>query len=531
MRLSIATKIFISFAAVIIAFTAVLMTSTWRTRRLQEQVQTINLSIMPLSLMLSDAQNDLKSFELAASQDDPDELYRTLRLASTLSFTPRHIGAKLERAASLSRPALFEALDAPERARLVDLHGRFAALRDDALRLHHHADALSALLDQRQDAPDTLDQRATLQRQLKQDTRALDLAILRARNDLRVLSDLAITRSGTADRANLYALAIMSALAMLVALAMLALATSSVRPLRLLTHAARRVAQGDLVAALPHAITRRGDEIAILASEFNAMAESLAARDHALRQQHAALLRSERLATVGRMTSIITHELRNPLSSISLNAEMLLDTLDRSEPEDPQHHLRTIIEEVDRLREITEQYLVYARLPPPSFSQRDLIELLRSLIDFHAFEWEQLGVEVALEVPDAPLMARLDPNQLRQAMLNLIKNAVEASPARAIVTITARDAPPDHITLTVRDQGPGVPDALRPRLFDPFFTSKPRGTGLGLAMTQQIIEGHLGTIALAPSRAGELGAEFIIHLPRDPDRAPTPDEDRDLLAP
>lgn len=519
MRLSIATKIFIAFSGVVLVFTLVIMASIWRTQKLYGQIQALNRSIVPLSLLLSDAQNDLKSFDVALSEPDPDSLERALQLARTMSLVPNRVLNKLQRAVDMTRRDPFAQLAEPERLRLAEIRTRLGRIAERAGALDEQTEQLYVLLGQRARADETaaLDARILARRKtLRARTRELELALTRLRNDLRISTDLALVRANAYERSNLYALGIMSALALLVATALLGVALLTVRPINHLTEGVKRVAHGDYTPIEHQSPSILGrDELATLTDEFNSMARALVARDEALKEQQAALITSERLATVGRMTSLITHELRNPLSSIGLNAEMLSEALLELELEPARRddfvsHLETIINEVDRLRDITEEYLVYARLPEPKLADEELVEIVEQLVDFHTWEWAQEGVDIVLDVDQRPLPLHADANQLRQALLNLVKNAVEATPPDHPVQIRlTRDGP--DLLASVRDGGPGVPDELGDRIFEPFFTSKPTGTGLGLAMTRQIIEEHRGTLTYENLPEG--GATFTVRLP------------------
>lgn len=520
MRLSIATKIFIAFAGVIAVFSAVVSLGLFQSQRLSDQIHALHRSIVPLSLLLSDAQNDLKSFDVALSERDPNALHRTLQVARQMSIVPQRFARKLERSIDLASPTLFNALDPDQRLRMKEIHDRLQNLSERAQSLDKHTQRLYTLLQER-GTLESLGQISATQNELRHDTRELDNAMTRIRNDLRIITDLSMIRAQEHERSNTYALALMSALALIIALALLGVALLAVTPLQLLADGARAVAQGDYTPIKARRSRLMGeDEITELTHEFNSMANSLQSRDVALKEQHDILLRSERLAAIGRMTSVITHELRNPLSSIGLNAEMLADMLATSSTIDPDDqremidHLEVMGQEIDRLHEITEEYLVYARLPSPKFSTINLADLIEQLSDFHQLEWSQHQIELKLELPPGPIHLEADPNQLRQALLNLLKNAAEASvgdgPHPIELTVSPSEA---ELTLTLRDHGSGLPQDLRPRVFEPFFTSKEQGTGLGLAMTQQIIEGHTGTIRIQDPSDGQ-GTIFIITLPR-----------------
>ncbi len=520
MRLSIATKISLAFTGVVFVFTAAIMVGIWRTQTLYGQLQALNRSVIPLSLLLSDAQNDLKSFDAALSEQDPAALERTLRAAGMMSMVPQRVFGKLQRAADLADRDSFDALADAERMRLRAIRTRLKDLADEAKSLDAQAQQFtSALAARPDDAPRAWSDDMAAQRDaLRTRTRDVEVALTRLRNDLRISADLALVRANETERANLYAFGAISFAALLLAMLLMGVAILTVRPLGALTEGVKRIAQGEY-QPLEWEPSRIGgkDEIATLAEEFDSMAEALQYRDEALREQHAALLKSERLATIGRMTSLITHELRNPLSSIGLNAEMLMDALSdlpADQREDLSVHLETIINEVDRLRDITEEYLVYARLPEPKFAPHDLLDILEQLIDFHDWEWQQEGIQVDVhlpEDPDADWTLKADANQLRQALLNLIKNAVEATAPPDTVDVHAlRDG--DTYVLQIIDRGDGIPAEIQPRIFEPFFTSKPKGTGLGLAMTQQIIEEHHGQLTFDSAPGGP--TTFMVRLPK-----------------
>ena len=517
MRLSIATKISLAFSVMVLVFALVIMASIWRTQRLFEQIQALNRSIIPLSLMLSDAQNDLKNFDVVLAEDDPETLRRALLLTRMMTRAPQRVFGKLKRASSLTQKESFSELAPPERQRILALQTRLLALTERSNVLDADTHQLQTLLHQYQQAPsaqlkaDIFARRAALRAK----TEAIDLDLTRARNDLRISTDLALVRASESERDNLLALAVMAAIALAITLAMFGVALLTVRPLRELTEGAKRVARGDYhPLRIPGPRFLGKDELATLTQEFNSMASALLARDNTLREQHAALLKSERLAAIGRMTSLITHELRNPLSSIGLNAEMVVEQLLSIEHEERAEiiaHLETITREVDRLRDITEEYLVYARLPEPRFARLDIAELLEHLVDFHEWEWSQQGVEVCLDIDQRPLMLNADANQLRQAFLNLIKNATEATQSQGRVEVRVRQSG-EMLHVHVEDWGEGIAQEIKERIFEPFFTSKAKGTGLGLAMTQQIIEEHHGLLTHTQPEHHQ-GSQFTVSLP------------------
>ena len=230
-----------------------------------------------------------------------------------------------------------------------------------------------------------------------------------------------------------------------------------------------------------------------------------------------ALLRSERLAAIGKLSSQITHEVRNPLNSLSLNVEMLEEELAGKDGE-AKTLLGAIAGEIERLTQITEGYLDFARLPRPRLERAPLNSLVDSLLRFVREEAQKSDVRVVSELASELPEVLADENQLRQALLNIVRNAVEAMRASngsgnkhgGTLTVATRRAG-EHVEITVRDDGPGISPKDLARIFDPFFSTKSEGTGLGLPLTQQIIEEHGGTIACA-SEPGR-GTIFTIRLP------------------
>ncbi len=279
--------------------------------------------------------------------------------------------------------------------------------------------------------------------------------------------------------------------------------TISLRPLGRLRSAARRIAAGDYGSR----IAETGPaEVADLAREFNAMGRAVEEREREV-------VRAERLAAVGKMAAMITHEVRNPLSSIGLNAELLEDELAALAAGDEAKELcRAIGREVDRLTAITEEYLSFARLPTPRLAAGSVTVVVDDLARFVRDDLASRGVALSVEHEAAVPRALLDEGQIRQSVLNLVRNAAEAVAGHGGGHVAIRTrAEGEQVAIEVADDGPGVPADLRDRLFDPFVSTKDGGTGLGLALTHQIVRDHGGTLTLTPDGPG---ATFTIRLPR-----------------
>ncbi len=242
MRLSIPTKIFIAFSTVILIFTIVLMLGIWRSQQLNAQSQALNQSIIPLALILSDAQNDIKSLNVALSESDPERLAQTLQRVSLISVAPQHASSKLVRARAMSERDAFKRLEAIEQAKIEQVRERLAKLITIADDLDQKTRRLSRGLAEHTATPTpiSLDIQA-LREEMRQDTETLDLGISRLRNDLRITSDITLLKMQAREREDLYVLGAMSIVALLFSIALLAIALRIVQPLRPLTEGVKRI--------------------------------------------------------------------------------------------------------------------------------------------------------------------------------------------------------------------------------------------------------------------------------------------------
>lgn len=278
------------------------------------------------------------------------------------------------------------------------------------------------------------------------------------------------------------------------------------RPLRTLVLGAKRIGSGDYASRVS---VSSGDELGELAREFNSMAV-------AVEERETRLIRSERMAAAGRLASHITHEVRNPLNAISLNTELLEEEIDQENKPDVKALLGGIRREVDRLTEITEEYLRFARLPKPHLELEDANEILRGLAAFCRGEIEAQKIVLKLDLHDQPLWIAADENQLRQALLNIVRNAREAMDQGGVLCLCS-SLVGDQVALSVVDQGAGIDQTALASIFEPFFSTKDSGTGLGLPLTQQIVQEHGGVLEVA-SVLGK-GTTFTIRLPLADSRA------------
>ncbi|MFQ5633581.1 MAG: nitrogen regulation protein NR(II), partial [bacterium] len=195
------------------------------------------------------------------------------------------------------------------------------------------------------------------------------------------------------------------------------------------------------------------------------------------------LLQSERFAVIGKMASKVAHEIRNPLSSISLNAELLEDEIraaSASDCEDAKSLLQSIMNEVDRLTLLTEEYLQFSRLPQAVPEKADLVKIIKAVLGFFEAEANSLGIQILTSFIDQPPKLTFDPQQIRRLILNLLRNALEAMPGGGLIKISTQSNK-EFVKLAISDTGHGIPKDKLDQIFEPFYTTKDMGTGLGLA--------------------------------------------------
>ncbi|MDX9910835.1 MAG: ATP-binding protein [Phycisphaerales bacterium] len=235
---------------------------------------------------------------------------------------------------------------------------------------------------------------------------------------------------------------------------------------------------------------------------------------------------SERLAEIGGMTSGLAHEIRNPLSTIGLNAQLLAEAIsEQGLPADERSRLLrridTLKRETERLRGILEDFLEYAGELRLTLAPRDVAAVVGELADFVLPQCEQNGIRLRTDPPAGSAIAPIDEPHLKQAILNLVLNAIQAmavgsSSARELIlrVRTGQDASRRPVVrVHVIDTGPGIAADVAAKIFQPYFTTKAGGTGLGLPTSRRIIEGHGGTLELH-SEPGR-GTDFTITLPAE----------------
>lgn len=259
---------------------------------------------------------------------------------------------------------------------------------------------------------------------------------------------------------------------------------------------------GGLLVAAFKTLARR------LALEEALAAEERRRADEAQRRVEETRRRQESLARIGAMAAVVAHEVRNPLAGIKGVLQVVAQRLGPDSEE--RRALREATLRLDGLQALTEELLLLSRHRPPELVPLSLLALARETSA--VFRADRALEALEVEVRGDAGRVRGDPQQLRTVLLNLLRNASEASGGGGRVVVDVRDVG-DAVELSVDDEGPGIPEELRQRVFEPFFTTRARGTGLGLAIVRGVVEAHGGDVAVETGPRG--GACVRLSLPRD----------------
>jgi nitrogen fixation/metabolism regulation signal transduction histidine kinase len=282
---------------------------------------------------------------------------------------------------------------------------------------------------------------------------------------------------------------------------------SLVAPVRGLAEAARRVAQGDrTLRAQPGALPETRE----LAVAFNVMLDSLERNRRSLEEAREQMRRQKTLAEMGEFSLMIAHEFKNPLSIIKSS----LDVLKKDAAIPPHNTMVFYIEdEIVRLNRLIGDFLMFARPSAPCFCRTDLNALLREIVV--KFELQQAGTpcEIRSDIPSDPCYASADPDLLIRAIGNVIKNAFEAGGDRCVVEVKATHRA-DAWAVEIADDGEGIAPENIGKIFNPFFTTRAKGAGLGLAYASRAIKAQGGAISAQNRMEG--GALFRVEIPLPP---------------
>jgi two-component system, sporulation sensor kinase E len=231
------------------------------------------------------------------------------------------------------------------------------------------------------------------------------------------------------------------------------------------------------------------------------------------RSKEARLRRAESLASLTTLAAGVAHEIKNPLGSMGIHLQLIQKKItgrDCIEPKDIGQHLDVLNEEVDRLNRIVVDFLFAVKPMDTVLEDGDVNHVITELLQFVHPELDQAGVIVDSRLSPALPLLRIDARYIKQALLNLIKNAVAAMPGGGTLRIESLRAG-DEVLVRISDTGTGIPEEIRDKIFEPYFTTKPFGTGLGLTIVFKIVREHFGDISVS-SRSGE-GTTVTLAIP------------------
>lgn len=265
-------------------------------------------------------------------------------------------------------------------------------------------------------------------------------------------------------------------------------------------------AAGKLGADLPEIVVTGEGDFAGLHAEVDRLSDRIETVVAALQQRETEVLRAEQLAAVGQLAAGVGHELRNPLTAVKLLVQSGLE--DGGLLTDD---LGVIDAEVRRMERSLQTFLDFARPPRMEWRPTPVAPLVREVADLLRGRADKQKVAVRLDLPTTEVTVAADREQLRQVLVNLLLNALDAMPTGGTLSVGIRSTEPGRVAVEVADTGPGVANELMPRLFQPFVSTKDHGLGLGLVISKRIVEGHGGTLGAANRRDG--GASFLVTLP------------------
>lgn len=493
-RHSVRNRTIAGLAVIVIAFTGLLVYSIVLYRQTVAELGLINAAYLPLMTRTSEIRATQLVFNTQMDRllDDPNQSLTRDWIGAARRYRP----TILRRLVKVIERALESNISTGESDFLAEMAQRLKEVERRFVENESKFSLLYSLMD-----TGHISEAQIHIEQLKRTERGLDRVLAGIGDDVEQhITETAEEAERDGVRATL-GLAVLTLTALFICAAIVLSTNRLLTPLRHLQEAVARVSRGELTTTID---VGRQDEIGALAADFNRMTNALAERDQML-------IRSERLATAGKMAAQVTHEVRNPLSSLALNAELLDEELrESSAGEEPRALLRAIQDEIERLTGVTESYLRFARLPRPEPTFEDLNNVVEAALEFMRSELQERAIAVRVELAEGLEPLLFDRGQLRQALINLLRNAQESMPTGGTVTVATRSSD-TTAQLIVSDTGPGIPSEARSQIFETFYTTKSGGTGLGLPLVRQICLAHGGNIVYEDNQLQ--GSSFVISLP------------------
>lgn len=227
---------------------------------------------------------------------------------------------------------------------------------------------------------------------------------------------------------------------------------------------------------------------------------------HQLQQE---ILRMDRLASVGELTSGIAHEIRNPLAGIKTTAQALQEEMEENDHRSA--YISRIIVEIDRLNKLLLNFFDFAKPKEPNLMNCDLKKIIEDTVFLVQNTARQAHVRIMEFYPPEEIRIKADPDMIQQVLMNMFINAVQAMPSGGKMEVHLVHGN-QGVDISVSDSGKGIPEDIRSRVFDPFFTTKPKGIGLGLSISYRLIKLHSGKITFVSNHQGTI---FTVSLPKE----------------
>ena len=502
MRLSIVTKIALLSILALVVLSLVSYFGIAQLRKNTRLLYEVNEGYLPLSKHVTQIDLIVKTIQRDVNRilDVQDPRLKRILMQNARHYAGNALKSPLTQAQTHCDRMILFTTNPKDKEFYRVAHERLSSIQTNAEKYSAALDTLFTQLEANQNSEEALREVRKVEENEQRQFKMLSLYL-----DRRITQTILGVESETQQSVWFNIVLLLSGLG--VCLVILVVMVLVLRPVDQLKLAARQIKEGSLDKELH---VSGGDELAALAREFEGMRLSLLERDRTLKERQEQLLQSERLAAVGRVSARIVHEIRNPLSSISLNMELLSDELTQNAPQ-AAGLIVPIQRQLDRLNQITEQYLRFARLPKPTFKPENLSAIVEEQARFVQPEMRQSGIQLLTEGTEAFLPILADEDQISQVVLNLLRNAKEAMPGGGTVTLRLENRDELHCILDVDDEGVGIEENARDKLFQPFYSTKESGTGLGLAMIRQIVRDHHGEVSF--SRLEPKGTRFQVRLP------------------
>lgn len=524
LHFSLTTKIFAGLVVVLCIFVVVQLRSVYQLRLIGHHLRLIKRSYLPLSKLTSLLDSLQQNRKLDLSQLMKADVSRLSAPLLKRLRVPAIFLRRLQSSRRILRHLSEQKLETNPQF-LAQLHRSLQQITERlgiSQRTIVAIQRLGTVRDSAFDRKRIVSLRSTFYRNERVLQR--EIGSLAIKMDFRLTQ--VVLQAERSEQHSVFTLYMLLAFSLFVGLFVLFLSRIPLRRIQTLAKATQRIGQGDYQGRVE---VKSRDELGVLADEFNRMTDAVRERENHLAQKSRELQlayrdlqdsserlrRSERLAAIGQLAAQITHEVRNPLNAIGLNLELLEEDLEQlPNAAEALSVLQASMDEVERLTLITEEYLRYASLPRPKLEACNINSLLSDMMEFLQGELAEKSVSWELSLEEDVPRVNIDERQLRQALLNLLRNAMQAATltkAEKGALSLSTEAVSGGVAIDIRDNGLGIPEEQRDKIFDPFFSTKEDGSGLGLPLTKQIIEGHGGEIVCRSVPSG--GTSFRLYLP------------------